>query len=124
VVEELLVTVEVIQFLAQSHPLVVEKVEHKEMEGVMVVRVVEQEEIPILVVEQEILRLLVLHKEIQEDLFHPVHTLVVVEVEELLLLALMVAVDHQVVENFLVVVELVMEQKLIQLQEHQVQVDL
>jgi hypothetical protein len=116
--------VELIQFLAQLHPLVVEKVEHKDKQEALVVQVVEQEEIPILVVEQEILRLLVLYKEIQEDLFHPVHTLVVAVVEELLLLALMVAVDHQVVENFLAVVEMVMGQKLIQLQVYQVQVDL
>jgi len=50
--------------------------------------------------------------------------LVVVEVEELLLLALTVVVEHQEVENFLVVVEMVTEQKLIPLQAHQGQVHL
>ena len=59
-----------------------------------------------------------------EDSLTTVHTLVVVEVEEPLLLVLLVVVDHQVVENFLVVVEMVMEQKLIRLQAHQGQVHL
>ena len=120
----LLTTVELIQFLAQLHLLVVGKVEHKDKEEVMVVRVVEQEEILILVVEQEILHLLVPYKELMEDLFHPVHMLVVAVVEEPLLLVLVVVADLQAVENFLALVELVMGQKLIQLQAYQVQVDL
>tara|TARA_R100001129_G_C5148344_1_gene198103 strand:- start:316 stop:504 length:189 start_codon:yes stop_codon:yes gene_type:complete len=55
VVEDLLVTVDLIQFLAQLHLLVVEKAAHKEAQELLVVQVVEQEEIPILVVEQETL---------------------------------------------------------------------
>tara|TARA_R100001129_G_C5148344_1_gene198102 strand:- start:115 stop:276 length:162 start_codon:yes stop_codon:yes gene_type:complete len=51
-----------------------------------------------------------------------VHTLAVAVVEEPLLLVLVAVVDLQVVENFLVAVEMVMEQKLIQLQAHQDQV--